>query len=345
MNPFKSCYKKVNGKKFTREEYFAAFPQVSNFEVRNQSEKTSASRKPVGSVSSISDWLAWRMKGIGGSDAPAVMGASPWCDPQKLWELKTGRRAPDPQTFPMRRGRNLEPVARELYEQMSGIEMPADTATHSQYDFLRASLDGINKNSGIVLEIKCPGKKDHAVALQGNIPEKYIWQLVHILMVTDLDTIDYFSYHPDAPKKGVIISFDRDRHLERMLLPKEMQFWENVVKDVSPSTKKEVPMDKPNDQRKPANGVAFTQREVVEILQEAKRLGVTGLILPGFEATFDVQGTQNKAAASAAASPRQPNDPCEDCGEEKILGTYGTYCRSCYIEKKENNKWNQKKRW
>ena len=37
------------------------------------------------------DWLKQRSSRIGGSDAAAVLGKSPWKTNQRLWEEKTGR--------------------------------------------------------------------------------------------------------------------------------------------------------------------------------------------------------------------------------------------------------------
>lgn len=34
------------------------------------------------------EWLMWRSQGIGASDAPVIMGVSPWSDPVSLWMEK-----------------------------------------------------------------------------------------------------------------------------------------------------------------------------------------------------------------------------------------------------------------
>lgn len=179
------------------------------------------------------DWLAWRMSGIGASEAPAVMNASPWCSSYKLWQLKTGRIEPDPKNPQMERGLALEPVARDRYEQFTGIEMPDDTAKHPEHEFIRASLDGINKSVKKVLEIKCPGKVDHFTAVQGKIPDKYVWQCVHLLMVTGFPSLDYFSFDG---KHGVVVTYRRDRAAEAKLLAAEIKFWKCVEMDIPPST-------------------------------------------------------------------------------------------------------------
>ena len=37
------------------------------------------------------EWLQVRMNGIGGSEAAAIIGKSPWCSNVELWRRKTGR--------------------------------------------------------------------------------------------------------------------------------------------------------------------------------------------------------------------------------------------------------------
>lgn len=177
-------------------------------------------------------WLAWRMGGIGSSDADIVMENSPWMSKRQLWELKTGRRKPEPRNFAMQRGLDLEPLAREAYERQTGILMPKTIAKHPQYDFLRTSLDGSNKSAGKALEIKCPGSKDHATAVKGEIPQKYIWQCVHHMMVTGLSKLDYFSFDGE---RGITVPMKRDLKLEKVLLAEEIKFWGYVVSDKYPS--------------------------------------------------------------------------------------------------------------
>lgn len=178
------------------------------------------------------EWLKWRMEGIGSSDAPAVMGASPWCTPLKLWQIKTGRAKPEPRNMAMQRGLDLEPFARQHYEQFTGIEMEPSLSKHSKYDFIRATFDGINEETKKVLEIKCPGREDHKKAIAGKIPEKYLWQCVHLLLVTGYECLDYVSFDGE---KAVLVTFRRDRELEEKLLKAEIKFWECVKKDVPPS--------------------------------------------------------------------------------------------------------------
>lgn len=41
------------------------------------------------------EWLEQRRKGIGGSDAPVIMGVNPWRSPMDLWLEKTGEYIED----------------------------------------------------------------------------------------------------------------------------------------------------------------------------------------------------------------------------------------------------------
>ena len=65
-------------------------------------------------------WLAERKTGIGGSEAAAVMGLSPWATPVPVWLDKTGRAAPKEDTEAMRIGTELEDFVARRYCQETG---------------------------------------------------------------------------------------------------------------------------------------------------------------------------------------------------------------------------------
>lgn len=178
-------------------------------------------------------WLAWRMGGIGSSDAPIIMNASPWLTPYKLWEIKTGKAVPEKANMAMLRGRNLEALARKSYEAMTGVSMLPGLAMHPKFKFVRASLDGMNKSAERVIEIKCPGKKDHEEAKAGRIPRKYIWQCVHLLLTTGLPVLHYFSFDG---KEGVIVPYRRDKKKEKELLTEITKFWDCVQNNTPPTS-------------------------------------------------------------------------------------------------------------
>ena len=66
------------------------------------------------------EWLAERRKGLGGSDAAAVLGISPWTTAVQVWLDKTGRAADREETEAMRIGTELEDFVARRYEQETG---------------------------------------------------------------------------------------------------------------------------------------------------------------------------------------------------------------------------------
>lgn len=65
-------------------------------------------------------WLAERRSGIGGSDAAAILGLSPWTTPVQVWLDKTGRAPEREETEAMRIGTELEDFVARRYEQETG---------------------------------------------------------------------------------------------------------------------------------------------------------------------------------------------------------------------------------
>ncbi len=186
------------------------------------------------------NWLAWRATGLGSSDAPVIMGVSPWKTPHQLWEEKAGIvKREQTANWATDRGNRLEPIARARYELESDVEMPPATCKHYQYEFLLASMDGWNPKLKKGLEIKCPGRPDHEKAMAGNVPEKYYPQLQHQIMVTGAESIDYYSYYVpkgvrDDQGESVTITVKPDLDYIRDLFKKELDFWECIQNKESP---------------------------------------------------------------------------------------------------------------
>ena len=176
-------------------------------------------------------WLAWRRGGIGASDAPVIMGVSPWMDLDTLWLDKTGRRADGTSTPAMRRGQQLEPVARARYTAVTGVRVAPVCLEHPAHDWMRGSLDGLSDDGGVVLEIKCPGARDHAVARAGAVPAKYVPQLQHLLAVARAPLCHYWSFRDG---EGVLIEVAPDPGYIAGLIERERRFWGLVLADRRP---------------------------------------------------------------------------------------------------------------
>lgn len=176
-------------------------------------------------------WLEWRNHGIGGSDAPVIMGVSPWMTAYELWEIKTGKREQKVSNWAMKRGTDMEPIARQAYEEKTGHIMEPVCLTHPQLEWMRASLDGITLEGDLALEIKCPGRDDHATTKAGKVPDKYVPQVQHILAVSGAKSLHYWSFDGE---EGVLVEVLPDDLYINCLIEEEQRFWECICTDTPP---------------------------------------------------------------------------------------------------------------
>tara|TARA_R110000868_G_C10970190_1_gene769681 strand:- start:11941 stop:12819 length:879 start_codon:yes stop_codon:yes gene_type:complete len=171
------------------------------------------------------EWLAHRQNYLGASDAPIVMGVSPWKTQFQLWEDKLGMSAPQEENFYMRRGSDMEPLARAAFEVEFGLEVFPQIAYHPKHKFMMASLDGLTIDKDHAVEIKCPGPKSHKTAVGGVVPIHYMPQLQHQLACLDLPMLWYWSFDGE---NGVAIKVERDDAYIKLMIEEEAKFWECV---------------------------------------------------------------------------------------------------------------------
>src|ERR1700690_2844696 len=95
-------------------------------------------------VQGTKEWLDFRKDKVGASDAPVIMGVSPWSTPLKLWEEKMGLRQPRKPTKSMEEGINNEEKARQMFEKETGIYVLPNVFVHPSLGWLMASFDGMD---------------------------------------------------------------------------------------------------------------------------------------------------------------------------------------------------------
>ncbi len=179
------------------------------------------------------EWLTWRKGLLTATDAPMLMGASPYVTPYKGWQRKTGQIPEQQETEPMRRGKRDEPIAREWFIQELGIEMEPCCIESETYNFLGASLDGLSKCGKYLLEIKSNGDQYH-FGLKDGVPDFHMMQMQHQLLCTDntADMCFYLSYN-----KGdkILKEVYPDRKWVEDYLEKAREFWKKIIFFESPS--------------------------------------------------------------------------------------------------------------
>jgi len=175
------------------------------------------------------EWREWRHKGIGASDAPAIMGENRFKSAAQLLQEKRGPVRSSAQNQAMALGTQLEPEARRRYIVKTGREVRPLCLQSTRYDWLRASLDGFAINHDSVVEIKC-GQSVYRRAWESrSVPDYYYGQMQHILAVTNLDLLDFWCYWPGCPELLLPVERD-DAYIER-LLNTELDFWNRVQRN------------------------------------------------------------------------------------------------------------------
>lgn len=188
--------------------------------------------KTINLIQGSQEWLAFRKNHLGASDAAIIMGVYKWNKtPKMLWEEKLGLAEHSSDNAATRFGKANEANAREVYEEMMGEKYDAAIVMNDAYPILMASLDGLNAAQTNAVEIKCAGNEDHQTAKEGKVPLHYYPQVQMQLLVTGLDSLDYFSFHKE---EGVIVEVKRDDKYIANMVMELNKFWAHVLDLVEP---------------------------------------------------------------------------------------------------------------
>ena len=204
-----------------------------------------------------------RSRFLGGSDAAAVMGLSPWATPVELWQQKTGR-APKPepdaaQRRRMERGHRLEPFIRDMVLSKLRDEhgMDVELVTYNEryadpeHPFLSCEIDFELLLTGTLLigDTEVVFDREHingdAKSVSGfarkkwgpidteDVPIEYAAQFMHGLMVTGRRycLVAALRSFDDVD----IYWTERDDETISSKRPRLVRFWvEHVLADVAP---------------------------------------------------------------------------------------------------------------
>lgn len=178
------------------------------------------------------DWLDVRKNGIGGSDAAAAVGLSPYMSPLELWLIKTGRDAnlprPDPHdtTEPIYWGTLLEPIVAASYTKQTGNKVRRVNAVlqHSTIPFMLANVDRevVGNRDVQLLECKTAGEFGARLWRDG-VPEYVQLQVQHQLAVTGKQAADVAVLL--CGQKLEVYRVVRDDALIARLIELEAAFW------------------------------------------------------------------------------------------------------------------------
>ena len=203
------------------------------------------------------EWKSWRIKGIGGSDASAMIGLNPWKDSNTLWKEKKGIIVPeDVSDKPyVQYGIKAEAPLRELF----ALDFPGYDVQYQDNTILKSKLypwvlyspDGLifEKETGRrgIFENKTTNilQSMQREKWDGRIPDNYFVQCLHGLLCTGFDFVVLKAQLRYDYKDGTVRLDTRHYEIDRgdflgdleWLLRNEREQWEKYyVPGVEPPT-------------------------------------------------------------------------------------------------------------
>jgi len=181
------------------------------------------------------EWIDMRKNHIMASDAPVIVGVSPWRTQNQLWREKLGLGPAQQENSAMRHGIEREQDSRLAYQVYTGISVEPDIVFNPNIKYMGASLDGISRKKKRMVELKNPGEKDHQIAQSGKIPEKYIPQVQHQLACVEHLGIDIGHYFSFRNGDMALVEFEKDQEYLDYLQKEEKEFWDMMVNFKEPA--------------------------------------------------------------------------------------------------------------
>lgn len=135
------------------------------------------------------EWLLYRKRGIGGSDAAAVCGLNPYSSPLQVYLDKTEADIGDHDNEAMRQGRDLEDYVARRFMEATGLKVRRANAIY--YDekrpFMLADADRLIVGQDTGLECKTVSPYNADAWKDGRIPLHYQIQCYHYMSVFGAD--------------------------------------------------------------------------------------------------------------------------------------------------------------
>lgn len=189
---------------------------------------------------SEAEWLAWRRKGIGGSDAAAILGISPWRTARDLYDDKLGIASAQDDSgnwVALEMGHLLEDLVARIFSQKTGYPIfqikkmfrsPRHPCMLADVDYFVTLPDG----STAILEIKTTNYNARSHWWDGDapiVPPYYESQGRHYMAVMDLDRVFFCCLYGNNEDEVEIRDLHRDLAYEQEMIFLEESFWENHI--------------------------------------------------------------------------------------------------------------------
>lgn len=176
------------------------------------------------------DWLEYRKRGIGGSDASIVCGISRYKSPVQLWMEKTNQLHAQETGEAAYWGTLLESIVREEFTKRTGIEVRQvkQLLQSEEHPFMLANLDGVCEHPDYgpcIFEAKT-ASSFKMEEWENGIPDEYYLQVQHYMAVTGYRTAYIAVLIGGNTFRWKLI--ERDEEMISMLIAFEAVFWDHV---------------------------------------------------------------------------------------------------------------------
>lgn len=191
------------------------------------------------------EWLEWRRRGIGGSDAAAILGVSPFTTARDLYydKLKVISYEDGESNWVAKKvGHLLEDLVAEIFHVKTGfrIYQVKKMFYHPVYTYMLADIDyfiELPNGKTAILEIKTTNynAKDHWWCDgQEIVPINYEIQGRHYMCVMNIDEVYYCCLYGNNEDEVIIRHIVRDLDYEAELIDLEGNFWNKAKEDDLP---------------------------------------------------------------------------------------------------------------
>lgn len=179
------------------------------------------------------EWLAHRRTTRNASDAPAMMGASPYVTRAELVrQYATGvQREIDERTQAIfDRGHEVEPALRRFAEDRIEDELYPVTGV-DDYGYLGASFDGVTLDDTIIFEAKQASEEKFQCIERGEIPPADRWQITQQFAVCESAGVCYYCVGDGTPDGTRFLKIERSQ--VEGDIPRLIAAWRQFDEDVA----------------------------------------------------------------------------------------------------------------
>ena len=190
------------------------------------------------------EWLEYRRKGIGGSDASAILGISPFRTCRDLYFDKLNIVTADDEVNWVAKevGHLLEDLVARIFSQKTGLKIFQRKVMyqHPHYPWMLADLDYLAEQPDgtlAIVEIKTTNYNARDKWIYNDqeiVPPYYEAQGRHYMAVVNLNRVYYCCLYGNNEDEVIIRYIDLDMAYDQELIALEDYFWHDHVLEKSP---------------------------------------------------------------------------------------------------------------